>query len=150
MPSERTNHVVFRTHMRGDGTKGIEVHTPEKVLPVYHKEELEAQLKHYARFLTNLHTANSVAARRKYVELIRPALRYYCKKFNVDAPSWLASDDYYTKTMSVHERQKQFGMAPLRIGEFQKMKPLAVDGINYPGKDAPQEEEGTDGQANQR
>jgi len=148
MGHEKQNHVVFRTQMRGDGTKGVEVHTPEKVLPIYNKEELEAQLKHYAKILSSLHTANSIAARRKYVELIRPALRYYCKKYNVDVPGWLKTDDYYTKTMSVAERQKQFGMAPLRIGEFQKLKKLTVDDIQYPGKEPAQD--GEDGEATQR
>jgi hypothetical protein len=131
---ERSNHVVFRTEMKSDGTKGVDVHTPERVLPVHTKEELEAQLKHYAKVLLSLHTTNKTDARRKYVELIRPALRYYCKKFNVVVPAWLATDDYYTKHMSVAERQKMFGMKPLRIGEFQKMKPLGSEGFDYPGK----------------
>lgn len=146
---ERSNHVVFRTYTRGD-SKGVEVHTPERVLPIYNKEELEAQLKHYAKFLSSLHTANNIAARRKYVELIRPTLRYYCKKYNVDAPSWLATDDYYTKTMSVAERQKQFGMAPLRIGEFQQLKKLPCEDVHYPGKEPTPQDGEDDGKAAQR
>lgn len=134
-PTERGNHVSFRTVNRGDGTKGIEVNTPEMVLPVHNKEELEAQLKHYARGLLSLTVADSVSARRKYIELIRPALRYYCKKYSVEPPKWLATDDYYTKTMSASERQTNFGMKPLRIGEFQKLKPANVDGVTYPGKE---------------
>lgn len=134
MKSERSNHVTFRTNNRPDGTKGIEVHTPESVLPVYSKEELEAQLKHYARGLMSLTVSDSVGARRKYVEFIRPALRYYCKKYSVTPPNWLATDTYFTKTMSASERQKQFGLKPLRIGEFQKMKPAGVESVSYPGK----------------
>jgi len=145
VPHEKANHVVFRTTNRGDGTKGIDVHTPEKVLPVHSKDELEAQLKHYAKFLLALHTADNTAARRKYVELIRPALRYYCKKFNTKMPDWLASDDYYTKTMSVQERQQMFGNRPLRIGEFQKLKPVpGVEGFSYPGKEPTAEEQEAD------
>jgi hypothetical protein len=140
---ERANHVVFRTVNRHDGSKGIEAHTPEKVLPIHDKAELEAQLKHYAKFLLTLHTTDKVGARRKYVELIRPTLRYYCKKFNVKVPSWLASDSYYTEGMDVATRQKMFGMRPLRIGEFQQLRPVpGVEGVSYPGREAdPSEEE---------
>jgi len=138
---EKSDHVIFRTTNRGDGTKGVEVDTPEKVLPCRSKDELEAQLKHYAKFLMVLHTADNMAARRKYVEKIRPALRYYCKKFNVKAPSWLATDDYYTKTLTADERQRMFGAKPLRIGEFQKLKPVpGVEGFSYPGKEPTPEE----------
>lgn len=146
MPNqERSNHVVFRTEMRGDGKKSIQAHTPEQTLPVHTKDELEAQLKHYAKMLMSLHTASNVAARRKYVELIRPTLRYYCNKFNVKAPPWLATDDYYTQTMTANERQKMFGVRPLRIGEFQKLKPIGVTKVSYPGKEAdPAEKEGAD------
>ncbi len=155
MPSnnEKQNHVVFRTVNRHDGTKGIEAHTPEKVLPIHDKKELEAQLKHYAKFLLTLTTANTVAARRKYVELVRPALRYYCKKFNVQAPQWLANDDYFTKTMDTAMRQKMFGTRPLRIGEFQKLQPVqGVESYSYPGKEPDAEEQGAkaNGQAPQR
>lgn len=142
---EKQDHVVFRTVKRHDGTKGIEAHTPEKVLPIHNKDELDAQLKHYAKILFSLHTADSVAARRKYVELIRPALRYFCKKYNVKAPQWLASDDYYTKEMDTQYRQKMFGVKPLRIGEFQKLKPVSgVESVSYPGKE-PDPEEGANG-----
>jgi len=154
MPNrEKSNHVVFRTVNRGDGKKGIEAHTPEKVLPIHDKKELEAQLKHYAKFLLSLTTGSNVAARRKYVELIRPALRYYCKKFNVQAPKWLANDDYYTKTMDTATKQQMFGMRPLRIGEFQKLKPVeGVESVSYPGKEPDAEEQGAkaNGQAPQR
>lgn len=151
MTREKQNHVVFRTMNRADGTKGIEAHTPEKVLPILSRAELEAQLKHYAKFLLSLTTGSSVAARRKYVELIRPALRYYCKKFNVKAPDWLSSDDYYTKTMDTATRQKAFGMRPLRIGEFQKLQPVSgVEGVSYPGKEpTAADQEAKDGQASQ-
>lgn len=142
MTQERSNHVVFRTQKRGDGSMTVEAHTPERVLPCHDKEELEHQLKHYAKRLMSLHTADSTAARRKYVELIRPSLRYYCKKFNVKAPDWLATDDYYTKTMTAAERQKAFGMKPLRIGEFQKLKPIpGLEGSSYPGKQPTAEEQ---------
>ena|ERR1700748_3062901 len=143
MPSD---HVIFRTIARGDGEKGIQVDTPEKVIPIHSPEELESQIAHYSKLLLNLHTADNIAAHRKYVELIRPALRFFCKKYNVQAPNWLATDDYYTKTMSAQERQKLFGTRPLRIGEFQQLKKVNTDGFNYPGKpETEEEEESSDG-----
>ena len=143
MQNEKGNHVVFRTQLRGDGSKTVEVHTPEMTLPIHNKDELEAQLKHYAKLLLGLTVSNTMSAKRKYVELVRPALRYYCKKFNVEQPKWLASDDYYTKTMSASERQRHFGTSPLRIGEFQQLKKVdSIVGVNYPGKEKnPAEEE---------
>lgn len=150
---EKSDHVIFRTMNRGDGKKGIEAHTPEKTLPIHDKKELEAQLTHYAKFLLSLTTGSNVAARRKYVELIRPTLRYYCKKFNVTAPKWLANDDYFTKTMDTATKQSMFGMRPLRIGEFQKLKPVAgVESVSYPGKEPDPSEQGdkANGQASQR
>lgn len=123
MPNrEKPDHVVFRTTRRPNGTKGIEVFTPEGVVPIYNREELLHQLKHYSQELMSLHTPDSVTARRHYVELIRPALRYYCKKFHVDPPKWLASDEYYTKHMPAKERTDHFGLKPLRIAEFQKLR----------------------------
>ena len=146
MKNEPGDHVVFRTQNRGDGKKTVEVHTPEMVLPIYNKEELEAQISHYARTLMSLTTSDTQSARRKYVELIRPALRYYCKKFSVKAPDWLQSDDLYTKTMSPNERQRHFGMAPLRVGEFQKIKPVeGIESVDYPGKQKPPAEGKTNG-----
>lgn len=130
-----SDHVVFRTHNRTDGTKSVQADTPEKILPIHSKNELDAQLKHYAKFLMSLTTGSNTAARRKYVEMIRPALRFYCKKYNVVAPDWLRDDSYFTE-MPASERQKHFGMKPLRIGEFQKMKPVpGVEGVSYPGQE---------------
>lgn len=124
MKDDDADHVVFRTKKRPDGKKGVEVLTPSSVLPVHNVEELESQLHHYSKVFMTITTVDSVPARRHYVEQIRPALRYYCKKFGVHAPSWLKTDDYYLNHLSVAERHKMFGLKPLRIGEFQKVKPL--------------------------
>jgi hypothetical protein len=119
-----SDHVIFRTKKRPNGDVGVQVHTPESVVEIDSREELEAQLKHYAQLLMKRHTGDTMFERRKYVELIRPALRYYCRKFGREIPRWLADDDYYRKHMSPEERTKHFGTKPLRIGEFQKVKKI--------------------------
>lgn len=122
MKTERSNHVSFRTYRRADGTKGARVDTPESVVPIKDRNELDHQLVHYARLAFAHTTPDNQIARRKYVELIRPALRYYCKKFGREVPDWLRNDDYYTKVMTPEERTRHFGTKPLRIGEFQKLR----------------------------
>lgn len=139
---EREDHVVFRLKSRSDGKKGIEVLTPMQVLPVHDADELKAQLRHYAQLLLSRTTVDSIDARRHYMEQIRPALRYFCKKYGVEAPDWLKTDDYYLNTMSVQERHKLFGLKPLRIGEFQKVKPVASGSSHPVGK--PEQEEMSD------
>lgn len=129
------DHFVFKTFKRNDGTKGVRALTPAKVLKVENVQELEAQLTHYAKLLFQHTTPDKQIARRKYVEEIRPALRYYCKKFGRSVPNWLAEDSFYTE-MSDAEKAKHFGPKPLRIGEFKKAKPIPGGSI---GDEEPQQ-----------
>ncbi len=117
----RSKHVIFRSAKRKDGSKGVEAWSPEKVVEIHTHEELEAQLAHYSKLLSQSLPDDS-STRRHHVELVRPALRFYCKKFGVEPPKWLAKDDYYTDHLKDSDRKRIFGEGPLRIGEFKNIR----------------------------
>lgn len=118
----RSKHVIFRSAKRKDGSKGVEAWSPEKVVEIHTHAELEAQLKHYSKLLSSQTLTDSKSVRRHHVELVRPALRYYCKKFSTTVPKWLAKDDYYTEHLKDRDRTRMFGEGPLRIGEFKNIR----------------------------
>ena len=124
----QNKHVAGHVYTRKDGSKGIKLWTPEKVLPIHDAEELKLQLKHYSSLLIKHHTPDSPGARRKYVEKIRPALRFYCQKFGVKVPQWLADDSMYTERMSVQDRTQMFGTKRLNIREFKQVQPVQGGG----------------------
>ena len=91
---------------------------------IHDKEELEHQLDHYANPDLMSLVPDSEFARKNFVEKVRPALRYYCKKFGVTVPKWLTNDKFYTDHMSAQERQQYFGTVKLSIREFKKLKKM--------------------------
>lgn len=62
-------------------------------------------------------TPDSQRARRLHVERVRPALRWFCRAFQVRVPSWLASDNCFLELPRA-EHDAMFGPAPLSIREF--------------------------------
>lgn len=115
MPKERLDvrddHAIFAIEEK-HGKKRATVLTPSKALPIHSKEELEEQLKHYSKangvtFLRHV-IPDSQTARLRYLKRTRPALRYYCKKFKVDAPEWLVNDVAFS-TMNKHQLLELFG-----------------------------------------
>lgn len=119
---EHDDHVAFR--LVADPTmkcgKSIQVDTPSGCLRIKSKEELKAQLDHYANPLLKMTLPDSKFARLHYVEKIRPALRFYCKKFGVTVPHWLQADSFYTDK-PVEEKMDLFGTDKLHIVEFSKI-----------------------------
>jgi hypothetical protein len=136
---ENSDHVIAE-FVRGKHGMVPKMTSPQKVLTIPDKEHLEAQLNHYKNpFLINL-VPDDAFARRHYVEKIRPALRYYCRKFNVDVPPWLRNDKYYTE-MEAEEKMHLFNTTHLRIYEFKKLPTLHVERDHGGGQN---EEEGGD------
>lgn len=117
----RSKHVIFRSKKRKDGSKGVEAWSPERVVAIHTHEELDAQLRHYSQLLSQSLPSDPEVLRH-HVELVRPALRFYCKKFEVEPPKWLADDKYFTEHLSDSDRARMFGDKPLRIGEFRSMQ----------------------------
>jgi len=105
------DHAIFEL-VRADGKKRARVTTPKDTLRVHDADELRAQLDHYSKangvtFLRHV-VVDSQQARLQYVKYLRPALRYYCKKFGVQVPDWLKADTAFS-TLSAHEQHTLFG-----------------------------------------
>lgn len=120
---EREDHARFELvhDPRAKSGKTIKVTTPSKVVRIDTKEELIAQLKHYSVPVLQQVVPNSKFARRNYVEYLRPALRYYCKRFGVEVPGWLKDESYY-KGMPDSEKLELFGTTKLNVREFTKIR----------------------------
>ena len=121
--SEHNDHFIFehQHNPHKPGGKSIRITSPSQVLRIHDKEELEMQLKHYSRGILGLMIRNSQFARRWHVEKVRPALRYYCKKYQVKIPHWLENDDEY-RHMSDEEKTRHFGTTKLSLREFTPLK----------------------------
>jgi hypothetical protein len=100
----------------GDGPS-LHVLTPASVLVVLDEDDLESKLAAFSDPIANGVVRNSPRGRRWYVEKILPALRYYCDKYEVDVPDWLASDNHW-KGMTEDEQEHLFGPGELRLREF--------------------------------
>ena len=122
MKRERENHIHMELVPNVQRKSGhqIKISTPSSVLPIHTKEELEAQLKHYSHpFIKHL-VPDSKFARKNYVERVRPALRYYCAKFQVPVPKWLKDESEFFN-MPHEEKMDFFGTADLKSKEFKKI-----------------------------
>jgi hypothetical protein len=104
-----------------DGAKyNVSYHKPETILPaVTSKAKLMAALEHYANPFIKLRTPDSVFARRHYVERVRPALRWFCKIYHVNVPSWLEGNAHYDE-IPPEEHKDLFGDKPLKVREFEE------------------------------
>jgi len=126
--AEREDHVILEPYHKKNGKKGIRITRPSDVTDIGDKEELEAALAHYSKPLLQHLVPDSQHARKHYIERIRPALRYYCKKFGKKVPKWLETDDYYLKRMSDEEKNQQFGTTELHVHEFSKFRAGSAGG----------------------
>jgi len=121
MPRAREDHAIYElvNNPKRKCGKGIRVTTPSNVVDIQDADELKHQLEHYSHpFLKHL-VPKTTFARRFHVERVRPALRYYCNKFQVKVPPWLASDAYYLE-LPDDEKLDMFGTTELHVREFTK------------------------------
>jgi len=117
---ELDNHYIFETVKAKNSKSGkaLKVTTPSDAVRIHSKGELLAQLEHYSRpFIKHTVQPNTPFARKHYVEKIRPALRFYCKKFGVKVPQWLENDDYF-KNLDDDQKRDLFGTTELSFREF--------------------------------
>lgn len=102
-----------------DGPAGPSLHalTPASVLVVLDEDDLEEKLAAFSDPIRNGVVRNAPRDRRWYVEKILPALRYYCGKYEVDVPGWLANNDHW-EGMPEDQQERLFGPGELRLREF--------------------------------
>ena len=119
---EREDHAIFSIEESRSSPSGKQptVTLPSDVLRVRNRDDLHGQLNWYGIPLWKNRVPDTEFAHRWFVERIRPALRYYCKKYSVPVPDWLKSDDLFIE-MPEEEKIKLFGPGKLRIREFQKI-----------------------------
>ena len=131
--AERDDHmmleVVHNPHSKTG--RSLKVTTPAQVLKIHSKEELMAQLDQYSKPFIRHVVVDSKFARKHYLEKVRPALRYYCKKFDVEVPAWLKDDSYY-HNLPNEEKEQLFGTAKPARREFRL--PVTAQGT-VEGKD---------------
>lgn len=119
-----------------DGTS-LHVLIPSSVIVVLGKDDLEGKLEAFADPIRNGVVRNVALDRRWYVEKILPALRFYCKKYDVEVPDWLVGNNHWEE-MSEEEQEQLFGPGPLRFREF---KMVVVPDIAVVREDDDEEEQ---------
>jgi hypothetical protein len=95
----------------------LHVATPGSVLVISSVEQLQERLVAFSDPVKNKVVQNTTKARRWYVEKVLPALRYYCGRFGVEQPGWLATNGHWER-MTDEEKQRLFGPEPLKLREF--------------------------------
>jgi hypothetical protein len=126
---ERDDHFVLEVIPDKGAPLGKTVRavSPSDVLYVPDKEELDLLLEHYGTGDLEQMVSDSPFARRWYVEKIRPALRYYCARFSVPPPDWLAQDEEFTE-MDEAQMKEIFGVSQLRPREFAPLTSMVGPG----------------------
>lgn len=101
-----------------DDSNGFVIHalTPSSVMVVHDADDLQKKLAAYAD-PHNQPVQDTKAGRRWYVERVRPALRFYCKRYGIDVPDWLENDDQW-ESMPDEEKLATFGRTDLKIRDF--------------------------------
>jgi len=95
----------------------LHVTTPASVLMIHSADELNERLEAFSDPINNKVVKNTPKDRRRYVEKILPALRFYCERLGVEQPDWLATNGHWER-MSDEEKKHLFGPEPLRLREF--------------------------------
>lgn len=108
---------IMKPMMKQDGSQGLQVVYPHDILDIHDDKKLKGLLDYYSNPMFSSVVGDSPRSRLFYVEKIRPALRYFCKRYGVDIPDWLEKDDEFTG-LPQKEKVKLFGTADIPIVEF--------------------------------
>lgn len=120
---------VFLLTVVNDGeVPSIRAVTPPQVVTVRSPEDLDQVLQQWLSFDTELLEGSRSRQRQlerlRYVEEVRPALRYYCKKLGTETPDWLKDGDRWDGDGD--DVEKLFGVPEVHLREF---APLACPDI---------------------
>lgn len=96
---------------------GLHVVTPASVMSIHDADELRQKLDAYSDPIKNKAIKNTTEDRRWYVEKILPALRFFCDRYGVDQPGWLATNGHWDR-LSGDEKVRLFGPEPIKMREF--------------------------------
>ena len=111
-----------------EGQWSFQYHTPETVYPrIRSKAALEKELEWHSHPFIKMRTPDSPAARRYHVERQRPALRFLCRKYGVEIPSWLKGNKHYD-TLPPEEHEELFGKGKLKVREYTPHETQASQG----------------------
>jgi len=126
MSKERDDHYVFDLvdNAKSKTGKSPKVTAPSDVLKIPDRNELKMQLAHYAGPFIKHQLPDSKFARKHYVEYVRPALRYYCQKFQMKVPDWL-KDEHYFENLPDKEKMDLFGTLEIKVKEFRPLPKFA-------------------------
>jgi len=100
---------------------------PDKILKCRSKEELQHLLDWYSYPFIKMRVPDLPVARRRYVEEVRPALRWFCKRYQMDIPEWLKGNAHY-EDMPKEEFSDFFGEGDLQVHEFDEQQPTGDAG----------------------
>ena len=94
------------------------LHSPDDVLPgVHSKYDLQHALDFYGHPFVHGRLPEGKHAQRWYVTRVRPALRWFCNKYDVHVPKWLKENGIYD-LMTEEERIEHYGRPDLEVKEF--------------------------------
>lgn len=103
---------------KGGKVVHFSLHTPDDILPgVHSQEDLQAALDFYSNPFVHSLLPDGKHAQRWHVTRVRPALRWFCKKYDTDVPEWLKGNGVYDN-MNEEERQDLYGQPELDVMEF--------------------------------
>jgi hypothetical protein len=94
------------------------LHGPDDILPgVHSKEDLAPALDFFGHPFVDRLLPKTKHAQRWHITRVRPALRWFCNKYEVDVPPWLKGNGVYDN-MTDEERQEVYGQPELAVSEF--------------------------------
>jgi hypothetical protein len=115
-------HIDFSTDEEGKIHHASPVH-PHTYVKVKDKHDLDDLLEYFGHHVMWKDLVPPTPwARRNFIERIRPALRFYCEKYQVTVPGWLSpeTDKKFTE-LPPSKQQELFGKDQIKIVEFKKL-----------------------------
>jgi hypothetical protein len=122
--------------LNDDGEPTLHVTTPASVFVISDPETLQQRLDEFSDPIKNKAIKNTLKDRRRYVEKILPALRFYCNRLGVAIPDWLATNGHWER-MEDEEKQRLFGDEPLKLREFAPVERPDIEVIRNEEEEQP-------------
>lgn len=112
----------MRVHVEADTKRKLPAFVyPYDIVKVRRKEDLETALDHYGHPFPMMAAANTEKnpyAMRYTLEWVFPALRWFCKAYGHDVPSWLQGNGW-AEGLSSKAFKRMFGDSkPLQVQEW--------------------------------